>query len=157
MDNVFNIFLSIISQVQTNMGLRLCSQIDLITNSFFTEHLAKLAFHQMQYFCKWKLPMNINMVNWKVQEKRKSGILVERASQYMYMFASSQSMDMPLRLSDNLTFLYTQKLLIMFLLDFNLVLCITSLLWSYLGILLYQAISREQRNEFEEKKIPCES
>lgn len=75
----------------------------------------------------------------------------------MYMFASSQSMDMPLRLSDNLTFLYTQKLLIMFLLDFNLVLCITSLLWSYLGILLYQAISREQRNEFEEKKIPCES
>lgn len=80
MDNVFNIFLSIISQVQTNMGLGLCSQIDLITSSFFTEHLAKLAFDQMQYFCKWKLPMNINMVNWKVQEKRKSGILVERAS-----------------------------------------------------------------------------
>ncbi|XP_064451354.1 vesicle transport through interaction with t-SNAREs homolog 1A isoform X13 [Mirounga angustirostris] len=45
-----------------------------------TEHLAKLAFHQMQYFYKWELPMDINMVNWKFQEKRKSGILVERAS-----------------------------------------------------------------------------
>ena len=80
MDSVFNIFLPIIFQVQTNTGLGQCSQIDVITSSFFTEHLAKLAFHQMQYFRKWELPMNINMVNWKIQEKRKSGIQVERAS-----------------------------------------------------------------------------
>lgn len=89
MDNVFNLFLPTVPQGQTNMGLRQGSQIYLITSSFFTEHLAKLAFHQMQYFYKWGLPMNVNVVNWKVQEKRKSGILVKRASWCMYMFASS--------------------------------------------------------------------
>lgn len=36
---------------------------------FITEHLAKLAFHQMQYFFKWEWPVTVNMVNYKFQEK----------------------------------------------------------------------------------------
>lgn len=153
MASVFNLFLLLISQVQTNMGRGQSSQIYLITSSFFTEHLAKLAFHQMQYFCKWELPMNINMVNWKVQEKRNSGILVKRASECMYMFDSSQSVVMPLRLSDNLAFLYTQKLLIMLLLDFSLVLPITFFWWGSLGIWPYIRLFLENKGMNLKKNI----
>lgn len=60
-----------------------------------------------------------------------------------------------LGLSNNLKLLYTEKLLIILLLDFCLVLHFTSFLWNYFGIFLYSRLLLENEIMNLREKTYC--
>ena len=93
------------------------------------------------------------MLNWKIRLERKFSILVKRAAWCVYMFAWSQSMNMLLRVLWNFQIIWdSYTLLIIFTSTFQSSSICHRFLMDLLGdIPVYQAISRTQRRELENK------